>query len=178
MSSYNELKNIESMSVSLSGNNTTNTSARVVDAFLQSELNHNKKQPWAKLNKPIKNQKLDAYTVKYKSTNPDLNLTDDEIESLQNYLRLSNDNKKFTKVKDINYDKEKEVIVCIPGLEFNKTTRKFIIRGEKRVSTLKSLGQGRSTKVGTRKKTSPKKQGSSNNTGTKTGCNKDSPKSK
>ena len=178
MSSYNKPQNIESMSESLSGNNKTNSNATEVDAYLQSELNHNNKQPWAKLHKQTKNKKLDEYAVKYKSINTDLNLTNDDIDTLRAYLRLSNDNKKFNRVKDINYDKENETIVSIPGLEFNKTTRKFIIKGEKRPSTLKSLGHGRAGgKPGTQKKRSPKRMSSPTNTASKTASKgKGSPK--
>jgi hypothetical protein len=56
------------------------------------------------------------------------------------------DKKKLQHVKDVLCDKVTGKIVAIPTLHFNVTTKKFTLkRGEKRVSTLKSLGKGKKT---------------------------------
>ena len=47
--------------------------------------------------------------------------------------------KKFTKTKDINYNKIDGKIISIPNLIYNKTNGIFNIINERRVSTLKSL---------------------------------------
>ena len=48
--------------------------------------------------------------------------------------------KKLQKIKDVNYNKEKELINDIPNLNYNEKTKKFFIKkNEKKMSTLKHL---------------------------------------
>ena len=74
---------------------------------------------------------------------------------LQKYLKQQVENKKLSKVKDIVYNKEEGNIEHIPNLEFNKQTRKFTLKVEKKISTLKSLApkRGKATR-----KVSPKEK--------------------
>ena len=74
-------------------------------------------------------------------------MTPPEAQSLKKYLAISLDRKKLQRVKDVLYDKALGSIKSIPSLHFNTTTRKFTLkRSEKRVSTLKSLGKGKTRK--------------------------------
>ena len=51
------------------------------------------------------------------------------------------------KIKDICYDKEKEVITQIPALMYNHVSKKFTLkRHDNRVSTTKSLNLGKTRK--------------------------------
>ena len=128
-----------------------------IDKFLENEMTENKKQPWSKLSKILKNNKIDEYVDKYKLEHSDLNLTEDELTNTKIYLKKMIETKKLAKVKDIQYDKEEGTIVKIPNLEFNKQVRKFTIKSEKRVSTLKSLApKNKATRKINTQKTSPK----------------------
>lgn len=140
---YTELKNIKYKNMLLSNNkeiNKNNTQTTIND-FLDRERANNKKETWNRLDKTIKLKKLQEYCIRYGKEN---NLTQGKIESLSQYLKNCLDRKRFERVKDINYDKENEIIKSIPNLSYNKHSKRFTLkRSEKRVSTLKSLGPSR-----------------------------------
>jgi len=157
-----ELKNINFKSMLLSGNNhkINNTELHnnegVIDNFLEQDLQANKKEPWVKLNNTMKLKKIVQYIKTYITENKELNLTLLEIETLRKYLIECIDKKRLSKVKDIIYDKELGIIKVIPGLEFNKTTRKFtLVSSDKKTSTLRSLAP-KNTQKATRKQKSVK----------------------
>ena len=140
---YTELKNIKYKNMLLSNNkeiNKNNTQTTIND-FLDRERANNKKETWNRLDKTIKLKKLQEYCIRYGNEN---NLAQAKIESLSQYLKNCLDRKRFERVKDINYDKENEIIKSIPNLSYNKQSKRFTLkRSEKRVSTLKSLGPSR-----------------------------------
>jgi hypothetical protein len=140
---YTELKNIKYKNMLLSNNkeiNKNNTQTTIND-FLDRERANNKKETWNRLDKTIKLKKLQEYCIRYGKEN---NLAQAKIESLSQYLKNCLDRKRFERVKDINYDKENEIIKSIPNLSYNKQSKRFTLkRSEKRVSTLKSLGPSR-----------------------------------
>lgn len=145
-----ELKNIKYKTMLLSGTSTDitpsvgNTDTINIDILLDKERKLNNKEPWSKLDKTVKIRKLDDYVVKITDEH---GLTSLEAQSLKKYLATSLDRKKLQKVKDVQYDKTLGSIKSIPSLYFNATTRKFTLkRSDKRVSTLKSLGKGRTRK--------------------------------
>ena len=145
-----ELKNIKYKTMLLSGTSTDitpssgNTDTTNVDRLLETERKLNNKEPWSKLDKTIKIKKLDDYVAKISSEHI---LTPAESLSLRKYLATSLDRKKLQRVKDVIYDKTTGSIKNIPSLHFNTATRKFTLkRSEKRVSTLKSLGKGKTRK--------------------------------
>ena len=145
-----ELKNIKYKTMLLSGTSTDitpsvgNTDTINVDILLDKERKLNKKEPWSKLDKTVKIKKLDDYVSRVTDEH---SLTPLEAQSLKDYLASSLDRKKLQRVKDVIYDKALESIKSIPSLYFNTTTRKFTLkRSEKRVSTLKSLGKGKTRK--------------------------------
>jgi len=145
-----ELKNIKYKTMLLSGTSTDitpsvgNTDTLNVDILLDKERKLNKKEPWSKLDKTVKIRKLDDYVARVTEEH---SLTSLEAQSLKKYLATSLDRKKLQRVKDVIYDKALESIKSIPSLHFNTTTRKFTLkRSDKRVSTLKCLGKGKTRK--------------------------------
>ena len=116
-------------------NNDSYSSANM-DKFLEREISFNKLETWGKLDKTVKIEKMNKYIdeliQKY-------NLSIDEISSLKEYLIACIDKKNLQKVKDVVYDKEAGLIKNIPALDFNNTTRKFVLKRDKHVSTIKSL---------------------------------------
>lgn len=136
-----ELKNIMYKTMLLNGKTLIETSSSNdlsnLNRFLEKEQQNNDSEPWCKLNKTVKMQKLYGFVEQYKTTN---NLDDEESTLLLNFLKDSIDKKKLAKVKEVIYDKETGFIKQIPGLIYNKSNKHFTIKNiEKRVSTSKSL---------------------------------------
>tara|TARA_B100001093_G_scaffold45402_1_gene38566 strand:- start:1450 stop:2007 length:558 start_codon:yes stop_codon:yes gene_type:complete len=139
-----ELKNIAYKTMLLNGNdiNPKHTNCKTelnISDFLEGELNANKKESWAKLDKTQRIIKLNKYAedlkLKYK-------LSDIEFENLKKYFIKCLDRKLLIKSKEINYNKDSGNIINIPYLYFNEETRIFILKkDDKHVSTIKSLPQ-------------------------------------
>ena len=110
----------------------------VIDNFLEKEKETNKSQPWNKLNKTHKIDKLKKYCDHFSEENK---LSETSNAHLLSYLLKALDNKKFTKIKDITYNKEDGIIKDIPGLFFDKKKKIFTIKCQEkdRVSTSKNL---------------------------------------
>lgn len=149
-----ELKNIKYKSMLLSGQNTVlnpTQNSSSIDKILENESSLNKKEPWNKLDKTIKVQKINEYVencIMNKFT-----LSDLEVVSVKQYLIQSLDRIKLQRAKDVDYNKESGEIKCIPSFGFNQKTRKFTLkRCEKRVSTLKSLSAPYNSKKNREKK--------------------------
>ena len=135
-------KNIKYNNIFLNNNET-----KSIETILDKEIKSNVSEPWTKLNKTIKLIKINEFVETLINEN---NLSSEEVETLKKYMLNCLDKKKLLCVKDVNYDKSTGKIKSIPSLVFNKGLRKFTLkRSDKRVSTLKSLGPGK-----TRKKTS------------------------
>ena len=140
---YTELKNIKYKNMLLSNSKeiTKNNTQTTINDFLDRERENNQKETWNRLDKTIKLEKLQDYCTCYATDN---NLEQLKTDQLLIYLRNCLERKRFEKVKDVNYDKENQVIKSIPDLIYNKQSRRFTLkRSEKRVSTLKSLGPGK-----------------------------------
>ena len=136
-----ELKNIKYKTMLLSGNPIKETKLSNdlsnLEKFLENEKNNNKNEPWCKLDKTIKTQKLLEYVNIYKIEN---NLSEEESNLLITFFKECLDRKKFQRVKDVIYDKTTGLIKEIPALTYVKTTKHFTLKNiDKRVSTLKSL---------------------------------------
>ena len=70
----------------------------------------------------------------------DNNLTVKDIENLKSFFNDSIQNNKLKKTKEVQYNKDKRIILNIPSLFFNTNNRSFSLRNiEKRVSSLKSM---------------------------------------
>ena len=106
-----------------------------MDKFLEEKKKTVTKDTWLKLDKTTKIIKLnefvdDIYKAKY-------NLDDLLGDKCKKTLLELLEKKKFSRNKDVNYDKEHNKIINIPLLNFNNGV--FYLSSERRVSTLKSL---------------------------------------
>lgn len=136
-----ELKNIKYKTMLLNGvplqETKMSNDISNLEKFLESEKNNNRNEPWCKLNKTIKLQKLNDYVELYSNEN---NFSKEETTLLINFLKDCLDKKKLTRVKDVIYDKNDGVIKNIPALTYIKASKHFTLKNiDKRVSTLKSL---------------------------------------
>jgi hypothetical protein len=136
-----ELKNIKYKTMLLNGaplhETKSSNDMSNLDKFLESEKNYNTNEPWCKLNKTIKTQKLFDFIEIYSQ---ETKLNEEEIHLLTIFLKDCLDKKKLSRVKDVIYDKVTGNIKLIPALTYSKTTKHFTLKNiDKRVSTLKSL---------------------------------------
>jgi len=136
-----ELKNIKYKTMLLNGNPIIETKSSNnlsnLDKFLEDEKNNSKNEPWSKLNKTIKTQKLIEFVNNYKA---EKKLNEDQEKTLVSFLKDCLDKKRLTRVKDVIYDKITGNVKEIPALFYNKSTKHFTLKNlDKRVSTLKSL---------------------------------------
>jgi hypothetical protein len=135
-----ELKNIKYKTMLLNRNSlktNSHSNSEKVNDFLVKESVLNEKVSWVKLDKTIKISKITTYV---KLLGNKYNLTKSEIDQTNKYILVNLNRKKLYKVKDVEYDSEKGVILNIPTLIFNKENRRFTLKkSEKRISTLKSL---------------------------------------
>lgn len=136
-----ELKNIRYKTMLLNGNPIVETKSSNnllnLDKFLEDEKNNSKNEPWSKLNKTIKTQKIITFVNVYKA---EKNLNEEEEKALIVFLRDCLDKKRLTRVKDVIYDKITGHIKEIPALFYIKSSKHFTLKNlDKRVSTLKSL---------------------------------------
>lgn len=138
-----ELKNIKYKTMLMNGvpfkeNILQSSDMTNLDAFLENEKNNNKNEPWCKLDKTIKTQKLMEFVESYKN---EKKLDVEEEKLLVHFLKDCLERKKLQRVKDVNYDKTTGMIKDIPALTYVKTNKHFTLRNvDKRVSTTKSLG--------------------------------------
>ena len=128
------------MNVTESDNNKKNPT---IEEILEKESNRNNKETWAKLDKTTKIQKLANYSTVIGN---EKQLGASDIQELGKYLADALERKRLLSVKEVIYDNEIGEIVKIPCLSFNSNaTKKYTLkRVEKRASTLKALGPGKS----------------------------------
>lgn len=114
-----------------------------IEEILEQESNRNNKETWAKLDKTTKIQKLANYST-FIGNEKQLGASD--IQELSKYLADALERKRLLSVKEVIYDNEIGEIVKIPCLSFtSNATKKYTLkRVEKRASTLKALGPGKS----------------------------------
>ena len=144
-----ELKNIKYQTMLLTGADKIKDQTKDVDNndkindFLNKEKSLNTKEVWNKLNKTTKIKLLYEFAEKHGSVNE---LTNIQIKSLKSYLKNCLERKQLQNIKDVVYNKEEQVIISIPNLQFKD--KKFTLkRNERRPSTLKSLGPIKSKRV-------------------------------
>lgn len=148
MTQCNELRNIEYQTMLLSNNhsnkdkgiliiNQDTDSKQTIDIILEQEQNSNINQiPWSKLEKIYKIQKLNDYAEIFGKNE---NLNNDEIEKLKKYLLLCLNKKRLQRIKDVQYDKDAEMITNIYGLHINSERSFTLKQTDKKSSTLKNL---------------------------------------
>ena len=118
--------------------NIANQSA--IEEFLQNERNANLSEPWNKLNKTDKLKKMKLFSHEY----CDKNTIATKQEECYKFLKFCIDNKKISKIKELNYDKENGKIVEIFGFKYLPEANRFYLsKGGDNVSTLKNLGPKR-----------------------------------
>ena len=136
-----ELKNIKYKTMLLSGipihETKSSNDLSNLEKYLENEKNNSKNEPWCKLDKTIKTQKIAEFAKSYKE---EKKLSDEETSLLISFLKDCLDKKKLQRVKDVIYDKVVGIIKDIPALSYTKQTKHFTLKNiDKRVSTLKSL---------------------------------------
>lgn len=130
--------------INLNTNNSDEVNYNMIDNLLEKEKQHNKTEPWNKLDRTVKIQKLHQFAEKYGKEH---GLPVKDIKSLKMFFNTCLDNNKLQKAKDVVFEKESRDISSIPALFFNNVTHNFTLRivDAKRVSTLKSLTPKRIT---------------------------------
>jgi len=118
--------------------NENEVNTQMIDQMLENEKQQNKKEPWNKLNKTVKIEKLYKYAEKYMKEH---NISVEDTNVLKAFFVLSLEKNKLQKTKDLVYNKETQEIVEIPSLSFYSDTHNFTLKNtdKSRVSTLKSL---------------------------------------
>ena len=105
--------------------------------LLEKEKDNMSTEPWNKLDKRLKIQKLHSYAEKYGREN---GLPQKEIKLLKQFFSECLTLNKLSKVKDVNYNRDTGSIVNIAGLFFNKTSNTFTFRNtDSKITSLKSL---------------------------------------
>ena len=135
-----ELENIKYQTMLLHSNSTIDSdksNTQNIDNVLDNEIKSNKHKPWNKLAKNIKIKLLKEYSQIFcleKKYNDAIKKT------LIAYLIKSLERKKLTKVKEIVYDCENNVIKSIPSLSYDTIKNKFTLRSvsDKKKSTIKN----------------------------------------
>ena len=116
---------------------TANMTMDHIDGLLESEKKSMSAEPWNKLDKRLKIQKLHAFAEKYGKEH---GLPAKEVKGLKTFFSECLAKDKMSKVKEVEYNKATGQILSIPGLAFNTTSRAFTLKNlDKKVSTLKSL---------------------------------------
>lgn len=130
--------------INLNTNNSDEVNYNMIDNLLEKEKQHNKTEPWNKLDRTVKIQKLHQFAEKYGKEH---GLPVKDIKSLKMFFNTCLDNNKLQKAKDVVFEKESRDISSIPALFYNNVTHNFTLRivDAKRVSTLKSLTPKRIT---------------------------------
>ncbi len=101
---------------------------------------------WNKLNKITKKNKLYYYAEIYAMENK---YNANDLKMLKMFFLKTLEKGKLNKIKEVQYDINKQEVLSIPGLFFNQTTKNFTLRNvdPKHVSTLKSLPSPKTQKV-------------------------------
>lgn len=101
---------------------------------------------WNKLSKLTKKNKLYDYAEKYALENK---YNANDLKMLKMFFLKTLEKGKLNKIREVQYDLDKQEVLTVPGLFFNQTTKNFTLRNmdPKHVSTLKSLPTPKSQKV-------------------------------
>lgn len=126
------------MSPFVESKNENEVNTQMIDRMLENEKQQNKKEPWNKLNKTVKIEKLYKYAEQYRKEH---NISIEDTNILKAFFVSSLEKNKLQKTKDLVYNKETQEILEIPSLSFYSETHNFTLKNmdKSRVSTLKSL---------------------------------------
>lgn len=142
MNECSELNNIKYKTMLLSGKplvekkDHQNSSFEKIELYLQQEKEYNStvSEPWTKLDRTMKNEKLQEFSVTYVEKN---GLHEMYSPILVTFLRSCLDRKRLLSNKEINYCKVQQKIESIPNLHFKNSS--FMIENEIRSTSIKSL---------------------------------------
>ena len=128
------------------GGRQKSDSLNTLDKFLNNATASNNAGRWNKLDKTFKLQKMTDFAETYATDNE---YSEEDKASLISYLKDCLDKKKLLRVKDVEYDSVNDKLLSIPGLQYNKTSKKHTIKNadSKRSSVTKSLPQRKTVKV-------------------------------
>ena len=115
-----------------------------LEKFLETKPEGGDATGWNKLDMTLKMQKVNEFVNVYKE---DHSLDESEADELSKYIRSCLDKKKLIRVKDVDYDVINGKLVGIPGLHYNKTSKKYTIKNAdaKKNSILSRLPQKKRT---------------------------------
>jgi len=115
-----------------------------LEKFLETKPDSDTIIGWNKLDMTVKMQKVNDFINVYKE---DHSLDVNETDELFKYIRGCLDKKKLVRVKDVEYDVTSGKLVSIPGLHYNKTSKKYTIKNAdtKKNSVLSRLPQKKKT---------------------------------
>lgn len=125
-----ELKNIQYKTMLLNGKtissgDSANQNLINIESILDKDMDREQKEPWNRLDKTTKVQKLLIY-IDVISEREKLGKT--EKIALRNQIISYLDKKLLQRNKDVIYDKDTGVISDIPALEYIATSRKFTLK--------------------------------------------------
>lgn len=115
----------------LNGNNTDiappseRSDLTNIEGILDKEREREQKEPWNRLDKTAKVQKLLVYADNVASRE---NLSKQDKASLRAQLIAYLDKKLLQRNRDVAYDKEEGVITDIPALEWAPSPKRFTLR--------------------------------------------------
>ena len=96
-----------------------------LEKFLKQSPVTENTEGWNKLDMTVKMQKVHEFILKYTEDNC---LDETESVELCKYIRGCLDKKKLIRVKDVEYDATSGKLTGIPGLQYNKTSKKYTIK--------------------------------------------------
>jgi len=115
-----------------------------LEKLLETKTDSETNDGWNKLDMTIKMQKVNEFVNVYKEEH---SLDGNEADELSKYIRSCLDKKKLVRVKDVEYNVTTGKLVSIPGLHYNKTSKKYTIKNAdtKKASVLSRLPQKKKT---------------------------------
>ena len=115
-----------------------------LEKLLETKTDSGTNDGWNKLDMTVKMQKVNEFVNVYKEEH---SLDGNEADELSKYIRSCLDKKKLIRVKDVEYNATTGKLVGIPGLHYNKTSKKYTIKNAdtKKTSVLSRLPQKKKT---------------------------------
>ena len=123
-----ELENIKYQTMLLTSNSQIDSDKKNtlnINDILDNDIENNKHKRWNKLAKNIKIKLLKNFADEYCK---EKKYTESIKKNLITYFLKSLERKKLSKVKDIIYDCENNVIISIPSLSYDNIKNKFTLR--------------------------------------------------
>ena len=135
-----ELENIKYQTMLLNSNGQIDSDKKNtlnINDILDNEIENNKHKPWNKLAKNIKIKLLKNYADEYCK---EKKYAENIKKNLIAYFLKSLERKKLSKVKDIIYDCENNIIKSIPALSYDNIKNKFTLRNnpDKKKTSIKN----------------------------------------